>query len=217
MPIETLLVGEAVAGATAQVRKRLEDLVTSTNRAAFDIGELALQVKKSGDYAGHTTFSDYSKTLDIQPQTLRYYCDIAETFETVGIPRARYERLGLSKCRAIASLKPDSTWVNPTTGEQTLVRDFIPELVEQGIEMSLNKIQENVRVLKGLTGENDITWINMPFLRSVVENILNPTAELTRRNLGSVSKDDEGVSQDASMSRCIEVWAVEYRNDPNHA
>ena len=210
----TVLVGEAIAGATAQVRQRLEELVRSTNRAAFDIGELAHQVKKSGDYAGHTTFADYAKTLDIKPQRLRYLRQIAEVFEKVGIPRSRYELLGLSKCRAIASLEPDATWQNPQTGEQVLVRDFIPELVEQGADMTLEKIQENVRVLKGLTGERDLVWLNLPFMRSVIENVINPTLELTRRNIGSVAKDDEGISQDASASKCVEVWAVEYSNDP---
>jgi hypothetical protein len=210
----TVLVGEAVAGQAAQTRKRLEDLVTSTNRAAFDIGELAYQVKRGGDYAGHTTFADYAKTLDIKPQRLRYLSRIAEVFETVGIPRTRYESLGLAKCRAITSLNPSETWLNPQTGTQTPVSAFITEFVEHGSEMTLEKVQEHVRTLKGLTGENDIVWVNMPFIRSVVENILNPTAELTRRNIGSVAKDDEGISQDASMSRCVEVWAVDYKDNP---
>jgi hypothetical protein len=214
MPIENLLVGEAIAGQAAQTRKRLEDLVTNTNRAAFDIGELAYQVKRNGDYAGHTTFADYAKTLDIKLQRLRYLSRIAEVFEAVGIPRNRYECLGLAKCRAITSLNPDDIWVNPQTSEQTPVRDFITEFAEQGSDLTLEKIQEHVRVLKGLTGENDITWLNLPFLRSVIDNVINPTVELTRCNIGSVSKDDEGISQDASVSKCIEVWAVEYRNDP---
>jgi hypothetical protein len=210
---QTVIVGEAVAGEAAQVRRQLEDLINRANRSAFDIGELLHTIRKN-HYYETTTFQDYTKGLSIKPRKAQYLRRIAEVFEAVGISRDRYEGLGLAKCREIASLDPEATWTNPNNPEsQTPMREFIAGFVEQGNDLSLDQIKQHVRTLKGLTGENDIEVVHWPFIRSVLDNIIMPTVELTRRNIGSVAKDDEGISQDASISRCVEVWAIEYRND----
>lgn len=210
----SVLVGEAVAGETAQVRHKLEELINSTNKSAFDIGELASKVKQSGDYAGYTTFKDYSKTLAIKPQKLRYLMTIADVFAAVGIKREKYEPLGISRCRAITSLDPYATWKNPQTGEETPMSEFISEFVEKGADMSLEEIQQHVRTLKGITGEDDIVWVNLPFKRLVVDTTLKTGFELARKNIGTVSVDDEGIAQEASNSKCVEVWAADYITNP---
>lgn len=214
MPVETVLVGQAVAGEAAQTRKHLEDLIKSTNRSNFDIGELLHTIRKNNYYEGYTTFQDYVKTLDIKPRKARYLRRIAEVFEAVNVPRAQYELLGIAKCRAISSLDPTATWTNPQTNATTPMREFITGFVEQGANLTLKDIETHVRTLKGFVGERDIVWVNLPFIRSVLDNTINPTAELTRRNIGSVGKDEEGISKDATLSQCVEVWAIEYKNDP---
>lgn len=219
MPVtNTVLVGEAVAGEAAQTRQQLEDLINSANKSSFDIGDLLKVIKRRNFLPdGCATLQEYVKTLDIKARKAQYLRRISEVFEVVGVDRSNYEPLGLAKCREITSLNPDATWTNPQTNETTPMKEFIVGLAERAPEMSVEQIKEHVRTLKGLVGDNDIVWLNLPFLRSIVENVINPTMELTRQNIGSGPKDDEGVSKDATPSQCIEVWAVEYRNDPAHS
>ena len=59
-------------------------------------------------------------------------------------------------------------------------------------------------------------WWNVPFTRSAFENTITPALELAKANIGSVSKDEEGISIDASDSKAIEMIAVEYLNDASN-
>jgi predicted transcriptional regulator len=205
-----VIVGEAVAGETAKIRKQLEKVINSVNTSAFDIASLALSVKQSGDYAGHTTFQDYAKTLKIKTRKIQYLVKMAETMQAVGIPREEYEPLGIAKLREITSLDPNGKWLNPENNQELPLKDFIVGFVKQSSDMDLDTIKSHVKVLKGLTGENDIEILHFAFTKSVIDNILEPAFEKAKMVIGSVAKDSEGISQDASKSKCIEVMATEF-------
>lgn len=213
---ETQIVGEAVAGEASKVRKQLEKIISDTNRSAFDISDLLHQIKQKGYYNdwGFTTFQEFVGTLEIKARKAQYLQRIASVMETVGIVRETYEPVGIAKLREITSLDPAADWVNPETGESTPLAEFITGFVEKAADMSLEDIKQHCRTLKGFTGSNDLVWKNLCFIRSVVENVIDPAIELTRNAIGSVGKDDEGVSKDASESACVEAWAIEFMNNP---
>lgn len=212
---ETVLVGEAVAGDSAKTRAMLVSLIQSVNKSTLDIAELLHKVKKNGYYqAEYSTFKEYTESLDIKARKAQYLTRIVECFEAVGVERKQYEKLGIAKLREISSLDYNATYSNPTNGEQTPMKEFVTGFVDKGADMELDELKKYVRTLKGFVGDNDIVWKNLPFTRQVVEKTIDPAVELARANIGSVGKDDEGVSKDASESACVEVWAVEYLNNP---
>lgn len=215
MPHEQVIVGDAVAGESAQTRAALEQLIEHTNRSNFDIADLLHRIKSRGFYAPYNTFDEYGATLKIKRRKRQYLVKMAETFATVGIPRTQYEPLGIARCRAITSLDPAKTWRNPETGEETPLREFIATFVDQGDGLAMETLQQHVRTLKGFTGENDLVWLNFCVTRSAAENTIRPALEKMKGLIGSAGKDDEGISKDASEGAALEAMAVEILND-NH-
>lgn len=212
---EAVIVGEAVAGAAVKAMQQVEALIANINKQQFDLADALYTVKKNGYFQkDFATFKEYYQTLKIKPRRAQYLTRIVECMEEVGIERTQYEKLGIAKLREITSLEPSATYTNPVTGEQTPMKDFITGFIESGADMELEELQKHVRTLKGLVGANDIVWKNLPFTRQQVEKTIDPAIELARANIGSAGKDDEGISKDASESACVEVWAVEFLNNP---
>ena len=212
--MEPLLVGEAVAGEAASVRNELEALIKNSNSSAFDIGELAYKVKSNALYTGFTTFAEYGKSLPIKLRKLQYLARIAEVMSIMETPRATYEPLGIAKLSEITSLDVEGKWRNPETQEEVPIRDFIASFISKGQSMSLDTIKQHVRTLKGLVGENNIVVVHFGIKQSVLDNVVRPALELAKAQIGSTSKDDEGVSHDASDGRALEVVAISFLNDP---
>jgi hypothetical protein len=216
----TAIVGDLVAGATVEaerVRGALESLIERVNRSKFDIADLCYKVKVNGYYAPYTTFQDYYKTLSIKKRTVQYLTKMVECMTQVGISREQYEPLGIAKLREITSLDPNDTWKNPETGIETPMHEFIVGFIENGAGMELEEITQHVRTLKGLTGENDLVFLNICLKRSALDNTVRPALDLAKNWIGSIGKDDEGISRDASDGTALEMVAVEYLNDPkNH-
>lgn len=201
--------GEIEAGEAKKVRKQLEQLINKFNKSQFDIGEL-LHVVKKNHYYTTDTFSAYVKTLDIKPRRAQYLEKIAATMEAVGITREQYEPLGVAKLRDITSLDVNNTWVNPETKEETPIKDFIVGFVEKGKDMDPDEIKNHVKVLKGLVGEEAVTWLNLSVKQSALDNVIRPALELCKMQIGSVAKNEEGMSIDASDGRALELIAADY-------
>jgi hypothetical protein len=213
---DTVLVGEAVAGTSAKARAYVVALIENVNKQTLDLAEALYAVKSNGYYQEEfPTFREWTTSLGIKQRKAQYLTRIVEVMEQVDIPRTQYEKLGIAKLREITSLDPALTWKNPLDNTETPMKSFITDLVEAGADMELDDIKKHIRTLKGLTGENDIVWRNIPFTRIVAEKTIDPALELTRANIGSVGKDEEGISKDASDGACVEIWAVNYMNDPN--
>ncbi len=213
--VNTVMVGEAVAGESAATRAELVSLISSVNSSTIDIAYLLYKVKNEGYYQAECpTFKEYIKTLAIKERKAQYLTRIVEVMDTIGFGRDQYESLGIAKLREITSLDPHGIWKNPVDGSETPMKDFILELVKEGPDLTIDEIKKSVRTLKGLVGESDIVWKNIPFTRLALEKTINPALELTRANIGTMSKDDEGVAKEASEASCVEMWAVEYLNNP---
>lgn len=208
------IVGPVVAGEAAKVRKQLEQLIKKVNSSAFDIAQLLHTIKKNGYYDGFTTFQEYVKTLEIKPRKAQYLRRIAEVMDTMGIPRETYEPLGVAKLREITSLNLDDTWVNPETKEETPMKAFIQGFVEKGGTMSLDEIKNHVKTLKGLVGEDAMGWLHLYMKQMAIDQVARPALDLAKAQIGSVGKDDEGISRDASDGAAAEVVFVAFLNDP---
>lgn len=218
---EITITGEQIAGQSAAARKALESLIANIDKSTYDVAELLVTVKKNYFYQPEfDTFKEYTDSLKIKARKVQYLTKIVETYESVGVPRIQYEPLGIARNREITSLEPGETWTNPENGEVIPIKTFILGFVEKdpatGDYYDLKKIQNHVRTLKGKTGADDIEWVNIPFIRADKELIIDPALEQTRALIGSVGKDEEGVSKDASTASCIKQWAVEFMNDPNN-
>lgn len=211
-----MVIGEAVSGHAAKVMQQLESLINSDNHTVFTMAELLYEVKKNNLYAsaGHNTFKDYTSTLSLEDRKANYLTKLGYCVDVLGIPRATYEPVGITKLRSITSLNPLGTWTNPDTNVVLPLSGFIVELMTKSLTMTQKELDEYVRTLKGQVGENEMVTRKYTMLRSVVENILDPAIELSRRQIGSTHKDDEGISQDASDGACLEIIAVSFFLDP---
>ena len=177
---------------------------------------LLSETKKQGYFKqwGFDTFKEYVQQLDLKERKAHYLTRIVDVMETVGVVREQYEPLGLSKLREITSLDPGAIYVDPESNTQTPMKDFITGLVDKGLGMSLEEIKQHVKTLKGLTGENELMFVNFSVKRSVWETAIKPALELAKSNIGSVGQDEEGNAKDASDGRALEMIAVEFLNNP---
>lgn len=211
---QQVIVGEAIAGEAAQVRQQIETVILSANSSMFDLADLLYNVKKNNLYTGFTTFTEYLNSLKFKRSRLRYLVRMAETMDIVGISRETYEPLGLSKMRFITSLDVNGTWVNPETGEEIPLKSFIVGFVEQGANMTLEEIQQHVRTLKGEIGDEAFVIMHLKVKRNVLDKVIRPALELMKMKIGSVKKDEEGQSLDASDGRALEMIAADWLSDP---
>lgn len=213
---EPVIVGEVEAGQAAKVRQQLESLITSVNRSTFDIGELLHVVKRNSFYAGwgFNTFQEYVDSLDIKARKAQYLVRIVDVMDKVDVKRDEYEPLGIAKLREITSLEPGTVYKNPETGVETPVTNFIVGFIEKGKELTLEEVKQHVRTIKGLTGENELVWLNFSVKKSAVEETIKPALQLAKANIGTVAKDSDGMGVDASDGAALEAIAVEYLNDP---
>lgn len=214
------VVGDQVAGAQLQksearaTRKQLESLIKTLNHSTFDIGELLHSIKKNNYYHGFNTFTEYLETLAIKLRKAQYLRRIAEVMEVLDIDRATYEQVGVAKLREITSLDPEGKWLNTETVEIMPLSGFIRGFIEKHAELSLEEIKAHVKLLKGLVGEDALHTYRFQCPEIVADRTINPALELARRQIGSVSKNDEGVSQDAKDGACWEVIAIGFLLDP---
>jgi hypothetical protein len=207
--------GEAVAGEAATVRKTLEATINNSHATNFDIAELMHKVKKNGYFRpDFNTWQDYVATLKIKPRKAQYLRNMADVMDQLNVTRTVYEPLGIARLREITSLDPNGEWVNPETAEKVPMRDFILGFIEKGETISLDDLKSHIRTLKGLVGENDLTWRHLCMTRAAAEGTWDTAIHLAKNHIGSVGKDDEGISKDASDGAAAEVIAVSFLNDP---
>lgn len=215
MTQEVVIVGEAVAGESAKVRKQLEKLISAVNKSTFDIAELLSKIKHGGFYKPvANTFYEYVSTLDLKPRKAQYLMRIVDVMAQVGIAREKYEPVGTAKLREITSLDPEGTWKNPDTGEDVPLKDFIVGFIDKAPNLTLDEVKQHVRTLKGFVGDDDLVWVNVCLKRSARENTVSPAFELARKHLGSKGKDEEGNATEYSDGTVLEMICAEYINDP---
>ncbi len=213
-PIE--IVGEAVAGEAAQTLNQVRALIKGLSSNTFDLADALCKVKKNKWYAPKfSTFSEYAKDLDIKLSKCYYLIRITETLETVGAPRAEYESVGVAKLRAICRLDLQDSEGNPKQYEGKPAADVIKDLIQQAPAHSPEAVDETVKKLQGLMGEDARVWQNI-CLTVAQRKKWQEAVALAKLNIGSVGKDDDGQYKDASEGMCVEVIAASYLLDENN-
>jgi hypothetical protein len=208
---EQVLVGEQEAGKAAKALKQLNQLIKGLSTSTFDVMDLAHEIKSKNYFSPkYNTFSEFGKTLDLKMSKLYYLVKIKEAMNSANIPREVYEPIGLSKLRAIARLDPTKNY--ELAGAATTI-EIIKSLVEQAPTSSLEDLKTAINEIQGLTGEDSMVWLNVSLKHSARE-VVKKAISVAKKNIGSVSKNDEGVSQDASDGSALEVVALDFLSDP---
>lgn len=203
---EAVIVGAAVAGESAALRAELQSLIQNIDKQTLDVAERLYIVQSKGLYQPEfNTYMEFTKDLGLKESKARYLPKIVKVMGEVGIPRTQYEKLTIARLRQITSLDPSAMYHNPLTNNDTPMKEFIVGFVEKNEEIEFNDLVKHVRTLKGFTGENDITWLNLPFVRSALENTVRPGIEKVKAVIGSIGKDEDGISKDASDSAAVEA------------
>lgn len=221
MDQNTIIVGEAIAGESHKTRKAVEKLIQKLTLDQYDIGDLLWKIKKNGWYTqwGFNTFAEYTKSTGLKESKARYLPQISEVMEAVGIGRAKYEAIGIAKLRAIASLDASAVYVNPVTKVETAMSDFISGITEKAITegdgFTLDEIKSTVRTLKGIVGDNDITFLGVSVQRTVLESVIRPALERAKAIIGSVGKDEDGVSKDATDAAALAAICADFLATPD--
>jgi len=213
-PIE--IVGEAVAGEATQTLKLVKALIKGLSSNTFDLADALHRVKKNKWYAPKfSTFTEYIGTIDLRSSKGHYLVRIAQTMEDVGIPRTEYEPLGIAKLRAICRLDLTDENGNGKMYEGKPAVEVIKDLISQAPEYSPEAVDETVKKLQGLMGDDARVWQNVS-LTVAQRKKWQEAVKLAKLNIGSVGKDEEGNYKDASEGACMEVIAASYILDPNN-
>lgn len=130
------------------------------------------------------------------------------------IDRSVYEPVGVSKLRGITSLDPNGKWLNTDTAELIPLSGFIRGFIDKHKELSLEELKAHIKLLKGLVGDDALKTYRFQVPQLVADNTIDPALDLARKQIGSVHKDDEGVSHDAKDGACWEVIAIGFLLDP---
>lgn len=211
---DIVIIGEQNAGEAAQARAELADAIKQVHFDTFGVAELLLKVQR-GRYYDTPTWQEYVKTLDLKPRKSQYLVRMADVMDQVGIERAEFEPVGLTKLREITRLDPAKTYTNPNTTEVTPMADWIKGLVELAPSKTLEEIQQSVRTLMGETGENDKTWVNFHMLRSVADGVVRPALDKAKACIGQAGQGKNGEALEPTDAAALEVVCIEYKNDLN--
>jgi hypothetical protein len=211
---DIVIVGEVEAGEAAKVRGALTKAIRQVNVSTFDIIELVHKVQSKRMYTT-ATFYEYLKTLDFKVQKLKYLARIGEFMEQAEISRAEAENIGVTKMRAISRLDPATTYTNPVTNEAVPMIEYINALLAAAPTTTSDKLEENIRILKGEVGENDMTWLNIRVSRLTKTNVIDVAFSKAATNIGDIGTDKDGIAIKPSDARKLEIICVAYNLDPN--
>lgn len=217
------VVGEAVAGQdaarSAEVLSKLESLTKGIEKETFDIGELLAEVREQKYFElwNYETFWEYAdQALGIGKRQAQYLLRIVAVSEIMGIPRAKYESLGISKVKEIFSLDPHGFFVNHAEAKNEPLHEHITKLLDAADEWCLGDIKAEVARLKGLDKENSLVWVRAQMTKSAKENVYDKAIELARANMGTPARDSDGKAIEYSEGAALESICSDFVADPNN-
>jgi hypothetical protein len=93
--------------------------------------------------------------------------------------------------------------------------EYINALLAAAPTTTSDKLEENIRILKGEVGENDMTWLNIRVSRLTKTNVIDVAFSKAATNIGDVGTDKDGIAIKPSDARKLEIICVAYNLDPN--
>jgi len=216
---EQVIVGEAVAGRAAAVRRKLMAMVANISTNTFDLAE-ALYDAKENNYPAAWGFSsvlEYAKQeLGLKKRRAEYLTRIVMVTRAVGLTRAQYEPCGITKLREITRLDPEGTFWNVDEKRSEDLAEHIVSLIVDHDKLNAEQVELEVARLKGQSGKDRRVTRSYSTDITSWENVISPAIELARRMLGSKGRDDEGNAVEYSEGACYEVICAAFNADPNN-
>jgi hypothetical protein len=179
---------EAEAGRSRKVRQHIENIKQTMSTVQWDLGELLAEATEKNYFTewGYENRKAYvEENLDIKDRQAWNLIRIVSLSSTLGYTREQIEPIGNSKNREIFSLEPDQSWVNPETQIAEPIVDHMHRLISLAPTLSYEAILAEVRKLKGIVGDNDLTWMNFQVTRIVKDNVCVPGLNAFRAYMGS--------------------------------
>jgi hypothetical protein len=216
--------GETTSGRAAEVRSQLEALAKRGNKLDLDRAVLLTESKHNRYWEEEfDSFGDYTVSVAGLKERAAYnLVKIVEGSEALGIPLSRIEHLESSKLREIFSLNPEDFYVNQELQRNEPLHEHIARLLVEidpaktSPVLTQEEVKAQVKLLKGLTGENDLVpMTKAKVTASCKANVCEPAVELAKRNIGSTKRDNEGDAVEPSEGAAWEVIAQSYLADPN--
>lgn len=199
METKSAYYGEQEAGRSTKVRQQLENIAQTINTINFDAAELLVEAQDKGylDEWGTTLKQFVEDNLDIAEREATYRMRIVRISRQVGYQREEIDQIHISKLKEIFSLNPDGYYFNPQTQGNEKLDGHIHRLVDMARTGAfLESIKTEVKRLKGLSGENDLSWNNYQTTKLTKENVIEPGLEAFRMYLGSKGiTEKEGSSE----------------------
>ena len=217
------IIGEAVAGAEASrsshVMQELEKRCKGIEKDTFDIADLLAEVREHKYYEGwnYESFGAYvTAVLGMKERQAQYLVRIVQVSAFLGLPRSRYEHLGITKVREIFSLDPKGFFVNQELAQNEPLCDHILRLIEEAPQMSVVEVKEEVKRLKGLDGENSLVWCRAQMGKQAKAEVYDRALELCKMKLGSAGRDSDGNAIEYSDGAALEAICQDFLSDPNN-
>lgn len=219
-PVPTVIVGEITAGRAAAVRKQLLLLSEDLKERTFDLAEIlfgAVENRLISQW-GYGSLGEYSETeLDIKERRARYLVRIVRVCKAAEVSRTQYEPLGVTKLREITALDPDGEFYNKETGQNEPLLAHIKRLLRDANFLKVSEITDEVKRLKGQTGENEMIVRSYSVTRSCWDNTVKRAMEKARQLLGSQNRDEQGNALEYSDGAVLECICANFLADPNNA
>lgn len=213
------IVGEAVAGQSATLRKRMRLLAGDLTRYTFDLAEAFLLAQETRCYAewGFESLPEYAEVeLGIKPRKAQYLARIAKVCRDCGVARKDYEPVGVTKLREITTLDPGTSYYNADEKTHEPMVDHIVRLIAEAPELDTVEVEQEVARLKGMTGDNAMVLRAYKVTLSCWENTIKRCFESVRMRLGSAGRDGTGAAREYSDGNVIECLCAEYNSDPRN-
>jgi hypothetical protein len=183
---------------------KLDALRISTESNFLDTCEL-LHEAHQGNYHvvfGFATFGDWAHAgLKISERQVFYLVGIWSKSLKLGLTRDDLREAGVSKLKKIFELDPAEH------GEE------MKQLVTDAAGDTLEQVTEKVNKLRAKDGQEPPVYMTLK-LDPNVKDLVEQAFELARMNYGSV--EHEGEAMEISKSKCMELLAISFINDPNN-
>ena len=216
---EQQVVGEAVAGRSAQVRRSLMAMVANLSTNTFDLATL-LQEAKENNYAfawGFASLADYAeKELGLKQRKAEYLTRIMRVTKAVGLSRPQFEPCGVSKLREITRLDPEGTFWNKDEHVSEDLAEHIVRLILDHDKMNVQQTKDEVARLLGQSGPDRRVMRSYSTDITTWTNVISVAIETARRMLGSKGRDSDGNAKEYSEGECYEVICAAFNADPNN-
>ena len=216
---EQVIVGEAVAGRSAQVRRSLMAMVANLSTNTFDLAAL-LHEARENNYPtawGFSSLADYaSQELGLKQRKSEYLTRIMRVTKAVGLTRPQFEPCGVSKLREITRLDPEGTFWNKDEHVSEDLAEHIVRLILDHDKMNVEQVKDEVARLLGQSGPDRRVMRSFSTDQSTWDKVMKPALETARRMLGSQGRDSEGQAKEYPDGVCWEVIAASFNADPNN-